>query len=59
MPIIISNRAPVVINCDKNIKPMDYTNNDLKSVYSHYDPITGKNVITDNVLRGEENGKSK
>lgn len=35
-----------------NIDPIGdlYANNDLGSVYNHYDPTTGKNVITENVL---------
>lgn len=35
-----------------NIDPIGdlYANNDLGSVYNHYDPKTGKNVVTENVL---------
>lgn len=35
-----------------NIDPIgeQYANNDMGSVYTHYDPITGKNVQTENVL---------
>ena len=35
-----------------NIDPIGemYTNNDLGSVYKHYDPATGKNVTTENKL---------
>lgn len=35
-----------------NIDPIGdlYANNDLGSVYTHYDPETGKNVITENTL---------
>ena len=35
-----------------NVEPVQrgYANNDLGSVYTHYDPETGKNVATENVL---------
>lgn len=35
-----------------NVDPIGgmYSNNDLGSVYTHYDPATGKNVTTENVL---------
>lgn len=35
-----------------NVQPVDamYNNNDLSSIYTHYDPSTGKNVQTENVL---------
>lgn len=35
----------------RELKPR-YAMNDLGSVYTHYDPATGKNVATENLLKG-------
>lgn len=38
---------------------MNYPNNDMMSVYTHYDPKTGKNVQTPNVLPSKNDEEEK
>lgn len=42
------------MNIDKYIGS-SYKMNDLSSVYTHYDPKTGKNVPTENKIKGSDN----
>lgn len=53
MPEIIerSTDTPII---DKS-KKVRYKMNDLGSVYTHYDPILGRNVPTENKLKGDDN----
>lgn len=59
MPYIISRNSCICFYND-TINNNRYEMNDLKSVYSHYNPKTGKNEITENKLpeRSADNGKS-
>lgn len=62
MPYIINRNNysyPDTYNAINNNK-VRYEMNDLKSVYSHYNPKTGKNEIIENKLfeRSVDNGKS-
>lgn len=62
MPYIINRdeNYPNVYTAVHNATPR-YVMNDLKSVYSHYNPKTGKNEITENKLPErsvDDDGKS-
>lgn len=59
MPYIISRNNCICFYND-NTNNNRYEMNDLKSVYSHYNPKTGKNEITENKLpeRSVDDGKS-
>ena len=62
MPYIINRNNysyPDTYNAIDN--KVRYVMNDLKSVYSHYNPKTGRNEITENKLpeRSVDDGKSK
>lgn len=51
---IVTNNKTVNIKNDKNIYKSFDSMNDLKSVFSHYDPKTGRNVTTENKLKNKE-----
>lgn len=53
MPYIIdkANNRIIAVNIKQELKyTLRYEKNDLKSVFTHYDPKTGKNVVTPNKL---------
>lgn len=54
MPNIISSQQRPVVNNSIEFKEI-YPMNDLNSVYTHYNPKTGKNEPTENKI--ERNGK--
>ena len=54
MPNIIKRNTVTVKNNGVETKCLDYPMNDLDSVYTHYDPATGKNVATPNELPKKE-----
>ena len=57
MPEIVTRKI-VEMKSSGNYKER-YKMNDLSSVFSHYDPKTGKNVITENkLIGGKENAES-
>lgn len=57
MPEIVTRKI-VEMKSSGNYKER-YKMNDLSSVFSHYDPKTGKNVATENkLIGGKENAES-
>lgn len=63
MPYIIirENNTPKCISINISNKPSNkkrYINNDLCSVYTHWDSVFKRNVPTENILKGDAlNGK--
>lgn len=59
MPYIVTGiQFPTVSKITPNKEINEpYAMNDLKSVYTHYDPKTGRNVATENKLRSDEDNE--
>ena len=58
MPDIIHNSNCIDRTELAKFKRKRYNMSDIHSVYTHYDPATGRNVETENKLKGDvDNGK--
>lgn len=46
-------------NVDKYVGPITYPMSDIHSIYTHYNPKTGRNEPTPNTIIKEENNNEK